>query len=98
MPILIGPDCATAWRRNAGAAISAEPASVASSTLRRVTALTRYFCFVVIMSSLMVSCYDLLELDGVELCRQDELEQLAVVRIVEHGVLDLRRLQPGGAL
>src|SRR4029077_20625991 len=39
-----------------------------------------------------------LELDRVELGRQDDLEQLAVVGIVEHGMLDLGRLQPARAL
>src|ERR1700730_7496909 len=104
MPILIGPACASTCRSSAGAAISAEPASVPSSTLRRVMALTRYFCFVVTISSLVFCSMTasvpgrrpcLFELHGVEFRRQDDLEQLAVVGIVEHGVLDLRRLQPG---
>src|SRR4051795_358973 len=108
MPILIG-SAANAWRTNAGAATSAEPATVASSTRRRVIAFTRYFSFLVLNSSHIVQvCYGCLsqqaerisrslQLHGLELSRQDDFEQLAVVGIIQHCVLDPRRLQPGRA-
>src|SRR5580704_5294599 len=38
-----------------------------------------------------------LQLDRVEFRRQDDFEQFAIVRIIQHGVLDLRRLQPARA-
>src|SRR6188472_3270561 len=109
MPILI-ESAANTRRRNAGAATSVEPAMVASRTRRRVIAFTRYFSFLVMNSSHIVLLYDdrlsrqaevsfdrPLQLDGVELRRQDDFEQLAVVGIIQHGVLDPRRLQPGRA-
>src|SRR5262249_41093373 len=40
---------------------------------------------------------ELFQLDGLEIRRQDDLQQLAVVRIVEHRVLDPGRLQPARA-
>src|SRR5580704_12962429 len=38
-----------------------------------------------------------LQFDRVEFRRQDDLEQFAIVRIIQHRVLDLRRLQPARA-
>src|SRR5215207_4076748 len=39
----------------------------------------------------------LLKHDGVELGRHDHFQHLAIIGIVEHGVLDARRLDPAGA-
>ena len=40
---------------------------------------------------------DLLELHRLKIRRQDDLEHLAVVRIIEHQVLDARRLYPAAS-
>src|SRR6516165_10399777 len=103
MPILIGV-AAVACRRQAGAATSAEAATALLRIVRRV-ALSR----IIMASSLMIELLRavparflsrdrLFQLHGLEVRRRDDLKQLAVVGIVEHGVLDARRLQPGCAL
>src|SRR5918996_6184195 len=87
MPILI----ALLWARalTNGTALSAEAAAAPFSIRRRVI-----LSWLIAVSSSGKS----LQLFGVEIGRQDDLEHLAIGRIVEHTVADLRRLQPAGAL
>src|SRR2546422_9532496 len=85
MPILIALLCARALMN--GTALRADAA----------TAALRIFLLVSWLIAVSSSGKSF-ELDGLEIRRQHDLEQLAVGRVIEHAVLDLRRLQPAGAL
>src|SRR5260221_5795322 len=81
MPILIALLCARALMN--GTALRADAA----------TAALRIFLLVSWLIAISSSGKSF-ELDGVEIRRQHHLEQLAIRRIVEHPVADLRRLEP----
>src|SRR5438477_1839767 len=85
MPILIALLCARALMN--GTAPSADAA----------TAALRIFLLVSWLIAVSSSGKSF-KLDGVEIRGQHDLEQLAIGRVIEHAVLDLRRLQPAGAL
>src|SRR5260221_11092207 len=81
MPILIALLCARALMN--GTALRADAA----------TAALRIFLLVSWLIAISSSGKSF-ELNGVEIRRQHHLEQLAVGRVIEHAVADLRRLQP----
>src|SRR5260221_6987763 len=81
MPILIALLCARALMN--GTALRADAA----------TAALRIFLLVSWLIAISSSGKSF-ELNGVEIRRQHYLEQLAVGRVIEHAVADLRRLQP----